>query len=63
MTAGVGVGGGEVAPGECQRGPAAISLNLDTGSRISLARSAMGRAYVAICPERERSYSPGVAET
>jgi len=39
---------------DCQRGPAAISLNLDTGSRISLARSAMGRAYIAVCPERER---------
>ncbi|MEE7503158.1 IclR family transcriptional regulator [Methylobacterium sp. C33D] len=40
---------------DCQRGPAAISLNLDTGSRISLARSAMGRAYVAVCPDRERA--------
>ena len=40
---------------DCQRGPAAIALNLDTGSRISLARSAMGRAYVAVCPERERA--------
>ncbi|MDP4024721.1 IclR family transcriptional regulator [Methylobacterium sp. NEAU 140] len=39
---------------DCQRGPAAISLNLDTGARISLARSAMGRAYVAVCAERER---------
>lgn len=40
---------------DCQRGPAAISLNLDTGSRISLARSAMGRAYIAVCSDRERS--------
>ncbi|GJD86889.1 MULTISPECIES: IclR family transcriptional regulator [Methylobacterium] len=40
---------------DCQRGPAAISLNLDTGSRISLARSAMGRAYIAVCSDRERA--------
>ena len=40
---------------ECLRGPAAISLNLDVGSRISLARSAMGRAYIAVCSERERA--------
>lgn len=39
---------------DCHRGPAAIALNLDTGSRISLARSAMGRAYIAVCSERER---------
>ena len=39
---------------DCQRGPAAIALNLDTGSRLSLSRSAMGRAYVAVCSERER---------
>jgi DNA-binding IclR family transcriptional regulator len=32
-----------------------ISLQLDVGSRISLARSAMGRAYTAACPEAERS--------
>ena len=40
---------------DCLRGPAAIALNLDTGSRISLARSAMGRAYIAVCGERERA--------
>ena len=40
---------------DCQRGPAAISLNLDTGSRLSLARSAMGRAYIAVCSDRERT--------
>jgi DNA-binding IclR family transcriptional regulator len=39
---------------DCQRGPAAISLNLDIGSRISLARSAMGRAYIAVCSDQER---------
>ncbi len=32
-----------------------ISLQLDVGSRISLARSAMGRAYIATCPEAERA--------
>lgn len=31
-----------------------IALQLDVGSRISLARSAMGRAYLAACPEDER---------
>lgn len=40
---------------ECLRSPAAISLNLDVGSRISLARSSMGRAYIAVCSERERA--------
>ncbi|MEH3119125.1 MAG: IclR family transcriptional regulator [Methylorubrum populi] len=40
---------------DCHRGPAAISLNIDTGSRISLGRSALGRAYVAVCSDGERS--------
>ena len=40
---------------DCQRGPAAIALNLDIGSRISLPRSAMGRAYLAVCDARERA--------
>lgn len=31
-----------------------IALQLGVGSRISLARSAMGRAYLAACPEAER---------
>lgn len=39
---------------ECCRGEAAIALNMDVGSRVSLARSAMGRAYLAICDEAER---------
>jgi DNA-binding IclR family transcriptional regulator len=39
---------------ECCRGEAAIALNMDTGSRLSLARSAMGRAYLAVCSEAER---------
>lgn len=40
---------------DCHRGPAAISLNIDTGSRLSMTRSAIGRAYIAVCSERERA--------
>ncbi len=40
---------------ECLRGPAAISLNIDVGSRLNIARSAMGRAYVAVSSARERA--------
>ncbi|MFC1457050.1 IclR family transcriptional regulator [Microvirga arabica] len=40
---------------ECHRGPAAISLNIDTGSRLSIAKSAMGRAYLAVCSDAERA--------
>ncbi|MFC0219046.1 DNA-binding IclR family transcriptional regulator [Pseudochelatococcus lubricantis] len=39
---------------ESMRGPAAISLNIDVGYRHSIARSSMGRAYIAVCSERER---------
>lgn len=39
---------------EVAKGDSAISLNLEVGSRISLANSAMGRAYLAICGEAER---------
>ncbi|MGO4735899.1 IclR family transcriptional regulator [Bosea sp. 2KB_26] len=39
---------------ECCRGEVAIALNIDTGSRISMARSAMGRAYLAACDAAER---------
>jgi DNA-binding IclR family transcriptional regulator len=39
---------------ECARGEVAIALNMDVGSRLSLARSAMGRAYLALCDEAER---------
>lgn len=39
---------------ECCRGDVPIALNIDTGSRISLARSAMGRAYLAACEPAER---------
>lgn len=40
---------------ECARGETAIALNMDTGSRISLLRSAMGRAYLAVCSAAERN--------
>lgn len=39
---------------ECCRGEAAIALNMDVGSRISMTRSAMGRAWLAVCREDER---------
>lgn len=38
----------------CARTPSVISLQLGVGSRISLARSAMGRAWLAACPDEER---------
>lgn len=37
------------------RSHAAVTLSLDIGSRIPLARSAMGRAYLAAAPMAERS--------
>ncbi len=40
---------------ECARGETAIALNMETGSRISLSRSAMGRAYLAACDIAERN--------
>ncbi|MFG1344251.1 IclR family transcriptional regulator [Xanthobacter autotrophicus DSM 431] len=40
---------------ECLRGPAAIALNIDVGSRLSMARSSMGRAYIAALTEAERA--------
>jgi len=36
------------------RGPAAVTLSLDTGARIQIATSAMGRAYLTAIPESER---------
>lgn len=36
------------------RSKSIIALQLDVGSRISVARSAMGRAYLAACPDDER---------
>ena len=37
------------------RSSALLALSLDVGSRISLTRSAMGRAWLAAVPERERN--------
>lgn len=37
------------------RGPAAVTLSLDTGARIQIATSAMGRAYLTAIPESERN--------
>jgi DNA-binding IclR family transcriptional regulator len=39
---------------ECARGEGAVVLTMDTGSRLSMARSAMGRAYLARCDDDER---------
>jgi DNA-binding IclR family transcriptional regulator len=39
---------------ECCRGEAVVALNMAVGSRISLIRSAMGRAYLAVCDAEER---------
>ncbi len=39
---------------EVTKGNAPVSLNLEAGSRISLAVSAMGRAWLAAAPEAER---------
>lgn len=36
------------------RSEAALTLSLDVGSRIPVATTAMGRAYLAVCDERER---------
>lgn len=40
---------------ECARGKAPIALNIDVGSRISLVRSSMGRAYIAVLQDGERN--------
>ncbi|OYW59379.1 MAG: IclR family transcriptional regulator [Azorhizobium sp. 35-67-5] len=40
---------------ECLRGPAAISLNIDVGVRMSMVRSSIGRAYIAALTEAERA--------
>ncbi|UEM07815.1 IclR family transcriptional regulator (plasmid) [Skermanella rosea] len=39
----------------CARASSVVSLQLDVGSRISLARSSMGRAYLAGADEAERT--------
>jgi DNA-binding IclR family transcriptional regulator len=36
------------------RGSAAVTLSMDTGARIQIATSAMGRAYLTAVPETER---------
>jgi len=40
---------------ECQRGPAAISLNIDVGVRMSMVRSSIGRAFISALTEAERA--------
>lgn len=40
---------------EFARGKAAIALNIDVGSRLSLVRSSMGRAYVSVLRDAERN--------
>ncbi len=40
---------------ESLRGPAAISLNIDVGVRMSIARSSIGRAFIAVLNEAERA--------
>ncbi len=39
---------------ECVRGPSTIMVNIDIGTRISMTRTAMGRAYIAVLTEPER---------
>jgi DNA-binding IclR family transcriptional regulator len=39
---------------ECARGDVPIALNMDTGSRVAIIRSAMGRAFLVRCSEAER---------
>lgn len=38
------------------RGPGALTLRLDVGSRIPIGTTAMGRAFLAALPEAERAY-------
>jgi DNA-binding IclR family transcriptional regulator len=40
---------------EAVRGSAAVTLSLETGARIQIANSAMGRAYLTAVPQAERS--------
>jgi DNA-binding IclR family transcriptional regulator len=40
---------------ECSRGQAAISLNNDVGTRLPIASTSMGRAYLAVCAPQERA--------
>jgi DNA-binding IclR family transcriptional regulator len=40
---------------ENTRSPSAVSLSLEVGSRIPIATTSAGRAYLAAIPERERA--------
>ncbi len=40
---------------ECLRGPSTIMVNIDIGTRISMTRTAMGRACIAVLTEPERA--------
>ncbi|MFG1266071.1 IclR family transcriptional regulator [Xanthobacter aminoxidans] len=40
---------------ECQRGPAAISLNIDVGMERSIQHSSLGRAFIAVLSDVERA--------
>jgi DNA-binding IclR family transcriptional regulator len=40
---------------ECVRGHTTISLTIDVGSRLSIYRTAIGRAFLAACSEEERA--------
>ena len=40
---------------ECLHGPSTIIANIDVGTRISMTRTAMGRAYIAVLTEPERA--------
>lgn len=41
---------------EVCRGPGAVTLRMDVGSRIPIATTSMGRAFMAALPESERAY-------
>ena len=47
---------------ETCRSPALLPLRLDVGSRISLTRSAMGRAWLAAAPEHQRGETLALAQ-
>lgn len=40
---------------ESHRGPSAVGVTFDVGSRMPIASTAMGRAYLAVLPEPEKS--------
>lgn len=41
---------------EVCRGPGAVTLRMDVGSRVPIATTSMGRAFMAALPESEREY-------